>query len=541
MTAALLLTIALQAQPLPFDVLITGGRIVDGTGTPYFYADIGIRGDSIVSIGKLSGSQAKVRIDAGGLTITPGYIDIHSHAIRGIYRTPTAENCLRQGVTTLIEGPDGGSPIPLKPELDRLTTTPLSVNFAFCAGHNSIRQKVMGTERRKPTVQELERMKLLAKQAMLDGAFGLSTGLFYVPGNYAATEEVIELAKAVGELGGFHVSHMRDEAAGILDSVRETIRIGEEGGLPTQLTHHKIIGKTYWGRSVETLKLVDEARARGVDVTIDQYPYTASSTGLGSALIPQWALAGGQQALRERLKAPQQRARIKLEIVRRIENERGGGDPRNIVMASCGHDPSLAGKHLGEIAQARGRTGVDGAAETAIELQEKGGCSAIFHAISEDDVERIMRHPVTMIASDGGVPFFGEDVPHPRSYGTFARVLGRYVRERKVLTLEQAVFKMSGLPAQRLKIYDRGILRPGLKADLVILDPATIADKAEFAKPHQYAVGVRDVLVNGLPALRNGQVTRDRPGRVLYGPAYSGRLLRAKAIVKYEDSPLTPR
>jgi dihydroorotase/N-acyl-D-amino-acid deacylase len=548
MMIAILLALALHAQPQPFDVLIAGGRIVDGAGTPYFYADIGIRGDTIAEIGTLTGREARLRIDARGLTVTPGFIDIHSHAIRGIYRTPTAENCLRQGVTTLIEGPDGGSPIPLKPELDRLAATPLSVNFGFCAGHNSIRQKVMGTERRKPTAQELDRMKLLARQAMLDGAFGLSTGLFYVPGNYAETEEVIELAKVVGELGGFHISHMRDEAAGILDSVRETIRIGEEGRLPTQLTHHKIIGKTYWGKSAETLRLVDEARARGVDVTIDQYPYTASSTGLGSALIPQWALAGGQQALRERLKAPQQRAQIQQEIVRRIENERGGGDPRNIVMASCGHDATLAGKNLGEIARSRGRSGVDGAAETAIELQEKGGCSAIFHAIAEEDVERIMRHPAAMIASDGGVPFFGEDVPHPRSYGTFARVLGRYVRDRKVIGLEQAVFKMSGLPAQRLKIYDRGILRPGMKADVVVLDTATVADKAEFTKPHLYAVGVRDVLVNGKAALANGQATRERPGKVLYGPAYQGRLLRAKSAsgprytsVHYQDSGHTPR
>lgn len=522
-----LLAAALSAQQ-PFDVLITGGRIIDGAGTPYYYADIGIRGDSIAAIGILRGHPAKLQIDAAGMVVAPGFIDTHSHSIGGIYKVPTAENCIRQGVTTLMEGPDGGSPVPLKPELDKLAATPMSINFGFLVGHGSIRGRVMGAENRKPTPQELDRMRLLARQAMLDGAFGLSTGLFYVPGNYAETEEVIEIAKVVGEMGGFHVSHMRDESSKILDSVRETIRIGEEGKLPTQITHHKVIGKKFWGQSVETLKLVDAARARGVDVTIDQYPYTASSTNLGAALLPQWAQAGGRQALLERLAAPQQRAQIKAEAARRILEERGGGDPSRIVMASCVGDPSLAGKNLAEITRSRGRTvTVESAAETAIEIHEKGGCSAIFHAISEEDVERIMRHPATMIASDGGVMVMGAGVPHPRNYGTFARVLGRYVRERHVLTLEDAVHKMSGLPSQRIKLFDRGMLRPGMKADIAIFDPAMVTDKAEFAKPHQYAVGVRDVFVNGRASLLNGQMTKDRPGRVLYGPAYGGRLMRA--------------
>lgn len=504
----------------PFDVLIIGGRIVDGTGSPYFYADLGIRGDTIVEIGRLDGRPARVRIDATGLAVTPGYIDVHSHAIGGIYDVPSAENCIRQGVTTVIEGPDGSSPLPLKPALDKLAATPISINFGMCVGHGRIRGSVIGTERRQATPAELERMKGLAKQAMLDGAFGLSSGLFYVPGNYANTEEVIALAKVVGALGGFHVSHMRDEANAILDSVRETIRIGEEGGLPTQITHHKVIGKANWGKSVETLRLVEEARARGVDVTIDQYPYTASSTSLGAALIPQWALAGGNQALAERLKAPQQRAQIKAEVARRIENERGGGDPRNIVFARCGFDSSLSGKSLADATKLKGRpVTVENAAETAMEIQERGGCSAIFHAIQEEDVVRILKYPHTMVASDGGIPIFGSDHPHPRSYGAFARILGRYVRERKAISFEDAVRKMSGLPAQRIKLWDRGLLRPGMKADVVVLDPAVVSDRSEFLKPHQYAVGVRDVLVNGRFALRDAKMTEDRPGRVVYGPA----------------------
>jgi dihydroorotase/N-acyl-D-amino-acid deacylase len=341
-----------------------------------------------------------------------------------------------------------------------------------------------------------------------------------VPGNFTPTEEVIELAKVVGRMGGIHISHMREEAAHVLDSVRETIRIGEEGGLPTQITHHKIIGQPNWGKSVESLKLVEEARARGVDVTIDQYPYTASSTGIAS-LFPQWALEGGPKSTIERLSAPGERARIKATIVENLRIDRGAGDPKNVAIVNCSFDPSLAGKNLADLTRARGlEPTFDNAAETAIELQTKGGCSAIYHAISEEDVVRIMQSPYTMIASDGEIPVFGQAAPHPRSYGTFARVLGVYVREKKVLTLEEAVRRMSGYPAARLKLWDRGQLRPGMKADVVVFDPAKIADKSEYDRPHQYSVGVRDVIVNGKLSLHNDAVTAERPGRVLYGPAH---------------------
>jgi dihydroorotase/N-acyl-D-amino-acid deacylase len=362
-------------------------------------------------------------------------------------------------------------------------------------------------------------MRAITRQAMLDGAFGVTTGLFYVPGNFTPTEEVIEVEKVAGAMGGMHHSHMRDEASHILDSVRETIRIGEEGHMPTQITHHKIIGKDNWGKSVDTLRLVEEARARGVDVTIDQYPYTASSTGTAS-LIPQWAQEGGQKSLVERLDAPEQRVKIKAHVVDAIKFDRGGGDPANVVMANCAWDKSLDGKNLAEITKARGRQATfENAAETLLEIQHSGGCSAVFHAISEDDVQRIMKYPFTMIASDGEIPQFGVGAPHPRSYGTFVRVLGRYVRELHTLTLEDAVHKMSGLPAQRLKLYDRGLIRPGMKADLAIFDPATVADRATFEKPHQYAVGVKYVVVNGKIVIDDGKLTSERPGRILYGPA----------------------
>jgi dihydroorotase/N-acyl-D-amino-acid deacylase len=362
-------------------------------------------------------------------------------------------------------------------------------------------------------------MKAIAAQAMRDGAFCLSTGLFYVPGNFTPTEEVIEIAKVVGEMGGFHISHMREEATQVLDSVRETIRIGEEGHLPTQITHHKIIGPPNWGRSVETLKLVEEARARGVDVTIDQYPYTASSTGIQS-LLPQWSLEGGAKSTAERLAAPEQRARIKLQVVDNLKSNRGAGDPKNVVIVNCGFDPSLAGKSLADITRARGaESTMENAAETAMELVAKGGCSAVYHAIQEEDVVRIMRSPYTMIASDGDIPVFGKQAPHPRSYGTFARVLGVYVREKQVIGLEEAVRKMSGYPAERMKLWDRGLLRPGMKADVIVFDPAKVADRATYEKPHQYSVGINEVLVNGKLALHEGKVTVDRPGKVLVGPA----------------------
>jgi dihydroorotase/N-acyl-D-amino-acid deacylase len=502
-----------------YDVLITNGKIVDGTGNPWFYGDIAIRGDSIAAIGKLTGATARDTLDAHGLVLAPGFIDIHSHGRRGIFNVPTAENYLREGVTTFVEGPDGNSLLPLAPFFAKLAATHTSVNVASFVGHGTLRSQVMGLENRKSTPAEIEKMKALARQAMLDGAVGLSTGLFYVPGNYADTEEVIEIAKVVGAMGGFHQSHMRDETDHILDSVRETIRIGEEGHLPTQVTHHKIIGTANWGQSVATLQLVEEARERGVDVTLDQYPYTASSTGL-VALFPQWSQAGGQKALVERLDAPASRDKIRNEIISNIRDGRGGGDPKNIVIVSCAFDASLAGKSLADLTKARGvAVTIENAADTAIEMQHKGSCSAVYHAIGEEDVARIMRSPYTMIASDGDIPIFGKDAPHPRSYGTFARVLGVYVRERHVLTLEDAVRKMSGMPADRLKFGDRGILRPGMKADIVIFDPAMVSDKSTFEEPHQYSVGFEDVMVNGKFALKGGKVTAERPGRVLYGPA----------------------
>ena len=504
----------------PFDVAILGARIVDGTGNPWYRGDVYLKGDTIalIDLGRRA-LPATRRIEGGGLILAPGFIDIHTHARRTILEIPTAENYVRQGVTTLIEGPDGSSPIPLRPYLEKVAAMGTSVNFGSFIGQGSIRGEVVGPDDRKATPAEIDRMLELVRQGMWDGAFGLSTGLFYVPGMFTPTEEVTALAGAAGEMGGIHISHMRNEATDVLKSVTETIAIGQDGGLPTQVTHHKIIGKGNWGASTQTLALLAAARARGVDATVDQYPYTASSTGI-NALLPPWAQDGGREATLVRLKDPSTRARIKAIIVDNIKFDRGGGDPKNIQIASAGFDPSLAGKNLAQITAARGvEVTIENAADTALDIIEKGGASAIFHAIAEDDLVRIMKDPNSMVGSDGEVIKFGVAAPHPRGYGTFARVLGRYVRELKVLSLQDAVRKMTSFPAQRLGLFDRGLVRPGMKADLVLFDENEIGDKATFESPHQYAVGVKCVLVGGEVVFDGKAMTTARPGKILKGPA----------------------
>ena len=501
-----------------FDLIFRGGRVVDGTGNPWVRADVGVRGDRIARIGDLSDAVARREIDAEGLVVAPGFIDPHTHAVRGIFDVPTADNYLLQGVTTLTGGNDGSSPFPIGTHLARITAAAISPNWATFVGQGTIRGEVVGADDREPTPDELDRMRALVAEAMEEGALGLSTGLFYVPGSFTSTEAVIELSRVAAASGGIYISHMRDEAQGLLDSVRETIRIGEEAGLPVQMTHHKAISRDMWGQSVESLALVDAARARGIDITIDQYPYTASQTTI-VALVPQWAQAGGRDELVARLDDPETRRRIKGDIVYRIEHDRGGGDPQNVVIGLCEWDRSLEGRSLAEILTVRGvEVTLANAAELTMEIIERGGARAIYHAMDEADVERIMQHPVTAIGSDGGVSVFGQSVPHPREYGTFARVLGRYVRERGVLTLEEAVRKMSGATAHRLGLQDRGLLREGLFADIAVFDPARVRDRATFAEPHQYAEGVEYVLVNGILVVDGGQHTGTRPGRVLYGP-----------------------
>ncbi len=518
--AALIVT-ALHAQTPTFDVLLTNARIVDGTGSMWFRGAVAIRGDRIVSIAPSIEGSARHTIDAGGRVVSPGFIDIHTHARRGINEVPTADNYTRQGVTTVIEGPDGSSPLPLGAFLTEIGARGISVNFGAFVGQGSVRRAVIGDVDRKATAAEIDQMKALVDTAMREGALGMSTGLFYVPGTFTPTSEVVELAKVVARYGGMHASHQRDDASRVLDSVRETIAIGEGGGIPTQVTHAKVVGAANFGKSVDMLKLIDEARARGVDATLDQYPYTASSTSVQSALLPAWALEGGRAQVLARLKDPAQRARIKNDAIAMIRDERGGGDAKNVQFASCGFDAALAGNTLADLTRQRGLDPtIPNAAETTMWLVEQGGCQGIFHAMNEDDLVRILKHPATMVASDGEVPIFGRANPHPRSYGTFARVLGRYVRDQKVLTLEDAVRKMTSFPAARLGLSDRGILRPGMKADITIFDPATVRDTATFTAPHQYAEGFFAVIVNGQVIFEKGAMTSARPGQIIYGAGW---------------------
>ncbi|MFQ5571089.1 MAG: amidohydrolase family protein [Rhodothermales bacterium] len=512
--------VAAQVPDSVFTVILEGGTVYDGQGGDPVVTDVGLLGNRIAAIGDLSDRRASLRLDVHGLAVVPGFIDIHSHAARttpeasGLFRHPLAENYIRQGVTTAIGGQDGSSAYPVGDFLARLEATPPAINFGMFVGHGTIRGRVMGLVNRKPTDPELERMQGMVAAAMQDGAFGLSSGLEYTPGTFATTEELVALAQAMAPYGGVYISHIRDEGGKLLESVAEVIRVGEEGGVPAQVTHHKVIGPSRWGNAEASLRLVDEARARGVDVTSDQYPYTASSTGL-TILFPGWSKEGGQQALVERLQDAPTRARIHHAIVEHINAERGG-DPATIVTANCSWNAALNGKSLADILAEQHRpVHVEEAAQLAMELQEKGGCQGVFHSMSEEDVRRIMQHPWTMIASDGGIPTPDRGVPHPRNYGTFARVLGHYVRQQGILSFSEAVRKMTRLPAQRLGLSDRGELRVGAMADVAVLDAGVVVDRATFGAPHQYAEGVVHVFVNGQAVLLDGRLTGTRPGRVL--------------------------
>ena len=499
-----------------YDLVITNGTIIDGTGDARYRGDVAITGDRVVRIerGSIPRGSAKRTIDASGMIVSPGFIDLHAH-LDPVMNMPDAQSAAMQGVTLALGGPDGGGPWPFAAYLDSLGKRPLGINVAFLAGHNSIRRSVMGTANRAPTAGELARMQSMVAQSMAEGAFGMSTGLRYVPGFYSNTDEVVALSKVAAEAGGIYTSHLREEGLGLFEGVAEALEIGRQAKIPVVLTHHKAIGRPMWGKSVVTLAMVDSARKAGTDVMIDQYPYTASSTGL-DVLVPPWALAGGNAELRKRLDNPTLKDSITRGIIEYLLNDRGGGDLKRVQFSRVSWDRTLEGKTLYDWAVRRNLpTTPEAAVPLVLEGVLNGGASMVFHVIDEGDVKRIMAHPMTMIASDGRLSRLGDGVPHPRAYGTFPRVLGRYVRDEKVLTLEQGVRKMTGMPAARLGLKDQGCLRSGCAANVVVFSAEKVSDVGSFEDPHHYPEGIPFVVVNGVVVVDGGKFTEARPGRVL--------------------------
>lgn len=514
MRLALLLALAGLSASAQYDILIRNARVIDGTGNPWFHASVAVKDGRIAAVGRLEGATAARVIDAAGRAVTPGFIDVHTHVEGGIEKVPRADNYLLDGVTTIVTGNCGGSASDIARWFARLEELGIGVNVATLIGHNTVRRQVMGTENRHATPEELARMKELVHAAMAQGAVGLSTGLIYIPGAYAPTEEVVELAKSAAVYGGVYASHMRDEGAQILEAIHEAARVGEQAAMPVQISHFKIDTPRIWGFSEKSLALVEEYRRRGVDVVVDQYPYDHSSTNLGITL-PAWALAGGAQALRERLSNPETRQRIAAEMKQRLQSL-GHADYAYAIVAYFEKDHSWEGKNLAEITRLRGlEPTLDNQIETIFHILSNGGAQMIYHSMSDIDIERILRYPNTAIASDGGVRVFGEGMPHPRSYGTNARVLAEYVRKRGVLTLEDAIRRMTSLPARTFRLRGRGLVREGLAADLLVFDPARVRDKATYTQPHQYSEGFDYVLVNGVVMVDNGTLTEARGGRVL--------------------------
>lgn len=496
-----------------YDVLIRGGRVVDGTGTPWLQADVAIAGDRIVSVGRLTGGTAKQVIDASGLYVAPGFIDGHSHATAGLAREETsgAEALLRQGITTVFANPDGGGPTDLVAQRRTLAGHRPGVNIAQLIGHNSIRSEVIGSADRAPTDAELAKMCALVRRGFEAGAFGLSAGPFYTPGTFSKTEEHIVLARVAAGFDGFYTSHIRDEAdynVGVRAAVDEVIRVAREARLPGIVTHIKVLGPRVWGLSGEIIQRIDAARSAGVQVFADQYPYEASSTGLTAALVPAWVQEGGTAALKARLADPELRVRIRREMIENLERRAGAA---NILIRSHAADPSLEGKRLDAIARARLVEPV----EAAIDIVLNGGASIMSFNMQEADIRAFMAQPWTMTCSDGELVALGEGVTHPRSYGPYPRKLRRYVVEQKVLTLERAIHSMTGLPASVFRVRDRGVIRPGAFADLVVFDLGAVRDRATYEQPHQFAEGMRYVFVNGVAAIAADRLTEGRNGQVL--------------------------
>jgi len=514
--SALFLNGRTQAQP-SFDVLIENGRVMDGSGNPWQRVDIGIRGGAIVAVGRSSGAAARTRIDAAGRIVAPGFIDVHSHAAEGITRPALrqAQPLIAQGITTIVANPDGGGPADLAAQRREIESGGTGPNVALLIGHGRIRSAVVGDANRAPSAEELDRMRALVRTAMEQGAFGLSSGLFYTPGSYATTEEVIELTKVAAQYGGLYTSHIRDEGdynIGVVAAVQEVIRIAEEAGTIGIVSHAKALGPDNWGLAHAITRRIATARARGVQVFADQYPYEASSTSLGAALLPGGVAAPTVEQLAN-LTALTGDARAAVDRAERVatENLRRRGGAAAILIAHYRPDPSFEGKSLEQIAAEKKQPPV----RTALELIAHQSPSIVSFNMAEDDIAEIMRQPYTMTSSDGGLVAMGEGKPHPRNYGTFARKLQRYVRERQTITLEHAIRSMTSLPAAVFGMKDRGVIREGAAADIVIFDPAKVVERSTYVEPHQLAEGMAYVLVNGVAVIADGKFTAALPGKVL--------------------------
>lgn len=501
----------LRAETL--DVLIRGGRVVDGSGNPAYFADIAIKDGKIVKIGPCTDAAREV-IDASHLVVAPGFIDVHTHA-DDLARHPAAENFVRLGVTSIVVGNCGGSKLNIGELFKDIETTRVTINVASLIGHNTVRERAMGgTFDRPPTQAELARMKELVDEAMKDGAAGLSTGLIYLPGVFAKTDEIVALARVIAPYHGIYTSHMRHEDTRIFQALDEVFTVAREAGVRAEVSHIKLSGENAWGQADKVLAYIEHARANGLDITQDQYAYTASSTTLRQ-LIPDEAFADSHQSFFDYISDPGRRARLAATMTASLA-KRHRQDYAYAVIAEYPHDPSLNGLDIVQAAKKRQHSdSLAAQIETIFEIETNGSGTGVFHGMDETDLQTFLRHPNTMIASDSGIRVFGEGVPHPRGYGNNARVLGRYVRELHVLRLEDAIRKMTSLPANTFQFDRRGELRPGNWADVVVFDPAKVIDQATYNDPHHYAFGVTDVIVNGALVLKDGEMTAARPGQAL--------------------------
>lgn len=507
-----LLPFVLQAQQA--DILIKNGKILDGTGNSWYYGDIAVKNGKIAAMGKLTKWNGARTIDAGGLMVAPGFIDVHTHIEGEEKRQPTSDNFIYDGVTTVVTGNCGSSQVNIGKYFSMLDSLKLSINVATLIGHNDVRKAVIGSANRDPNEDEMKKMEAIVAQAMKDGAVGLSTGLIYIPGTYAKTQEVVRLAKVASQYSGVYASHMRDEGDSVTQAIEEALHIGREAKMPVEISHFKLSGQQNWGRSRETLPMIIKAREEGLDVTIDQYPYTASSTSL-STLLPDRVLADGQDSIRARLARPELRKEVKEYMLKKLKKRKLKHFSYPVV-ASFRADSSYNGKSIEAINLLKGRKHkASEEAETIVEMMEQGGAGMVFHGMGDVDVKRIMQYPFNMFASDASIRVYGSGNPHPRGYGTNARVLGKYVREEKVISLEEAIRRMTSLPAQKFQLRDRGLLREGFAADIVVFDEEKVMDLSTYDKPHQYSTGFQYVLVNGKLTLEEGKHNGTRAGTTL--------------------------